>query len=69
MIAFECHECKRQFDSEHDVSLYFDQDTNNGFQVCHDCLIVAARHRRWMMKAQMQLKTRAIALKRGWQQQ
>lgn len=62
-MALECVSCKRQFNSEHDVMLVFDQDTNKPFYVCHDCQIVAARPRRWMLKAQMQLKTQAMEKK------
>jgi hypothetical protein len=63
-MASECRNCKRTFESEHDVELFFDQDTNEGFRVCHDCLIVSSRHRRWVMKAQMQRKMQALELKR-----
>ena len=59
-MEFNCQSCKQGFESEHEVSLYIDQDTSAKFYVCHDCLIVAARPRRWMMKAHMQLKTREI---------
>lgn len=62
-MAFECVKCKRQFDSEHDGGVYFDQDTNKPFHVCHDCQIVAARSRRWMLKAHVQLKTQAMEKK------
>lgn len=60
-MDFKCQSCKNIFKNAHDGSLYFDQDTNARFFVCHDCLIVAARPRRWMMKAHIQLKTRETA--------
>lgn len=63
-MGFECAKCKKSFESEHDVELYFDQDTNLGHYVCHDCLIVAARPRRFMLKSHMKYKTQAIERKR-----
>lgn len=63
-VAFFCRMCERSFGSEHDVEWVIDQDTNKGYHVCHDCLIVGARPRRWMMKANMRLKTQAIERKR-----
>ncbi|WP_088835405.1 hypothetical protein [Paenibacillus tyrfis] len=62
-MAFVCSDCKQQFDSEHDGDVYFDQDTNKPHHVCHDCLIVGARPRRWMMKAQMRRKMEAMERK------
>lgn len=60
---YECSQCKSQYSSEHDGDIYYDQDTNIPQFVCHDCLIMAARHRRWLLKEHMKLKMQSLAKK------
>lgn len=63
-MAHHCLKCKKRFESEHDGSIYFDQETNEPLFACHDCLILSVRSRRpWLLKGYIQLKTQAMEKK------